>query len=134
VSLERIKPSTIYPAPASAHVIVASGSRTIYIGGQLASDLAGDVLAEGDYEKQGEIAMRNVALAVEAAGATVADLVQLNVYIVGLTPESQERALAGLGAAAIEVGLRRTTMKVLGVQALGKPGALIELDGIAVID
>lgn len=134
MSLERVNPGTLYPAQGFAHAVVTTGARTVYVGGQVASDLEGGILAPGDYEKQGEIALLNVALALEAAGATAADLVQLNVYVVDGTPEHQKLALAGLATAAAEVGLRRTTMKVLGVQALGSPDALVEYDGIAVLD
>jgi len=134
VSIERVNPDGLYPAHGFAHAVVATGSRTVFVGGQVASDLAGSILADGDYEKQGEIALRNFALALEAGGATVADLAQLNVYIVDSTPERQQQVLAGLAAAAADLGLRRTTMKILGVQALGDPAALVEYDGIAVLD
>lgn len=134
MSVKRISPATLYPAQGFAHAVVATGSRTVYVGGQVASDLDGGILAAGDYEKQGDIALRNVALALEAAGASMADLVQLNVYVVDGTPKHQKQALAGLASAAADVGLRRTTMKVLGVQALGSPDALVEYDAIAVVD
>lgn len=134
MSIERVNPATLYPANGFAHAIAATGGRTVYVGGQVASDLDGSILAPGDYEKQGDIAMRNVALALEAAGASVADLVQLNVYVVDGTPDHQKKALAGLASAAGDLGMRRTTMKVLGVQALGSPDALVEYDGIAVCD
>ena len=134
MSIERVSPATLYPAHGFAHAIVATGSRTVYVGGQVASDLDGGILALGDYEKQGDLALRNVAHALDAAGATMADLVQLNVYVVDGTPEHQKQALAGLASAAADVGLRRVTMKVVGVQALGSPDALVEYDGIAVLD
>ena len=134
MSIERVKPYGLYPAHGFAHAIVASGSRIVFVGGQVASDLAGSILADGDYEKQGEIALRNFVLALEAAGATAADVAQLNVYIVDSTPERQRRVLAGLATVAADVGLRRSSMKVLGVQALGDASALVEYDGIAVVD
>lgn len=134
MTLERVNPETLYPGHGFAHAVVAAGGRTVYVGGQVASDLQGDIVAIGDYEKQGDIALRNVALALEAAGATMGDLVQLNVYVVDGTPEHQKQALAGLASAAGDLGMRRTTMKVLGVQALGSPDALVEYDAIAVVE
>lgn len=133
MSLERINPDTLYPAHGFAHAVVATGGRTAFIGGQVATDLAGNVLAHGDYRKQGELALRNFAHAVEAAGALVGDVAQLNVYIVDSTPERQEQVLEGVAAAAADIGLRRSAMKILGVQALGDPAALVEFDGVAVI-
>jgi enamine deaminase RidA (YjgF/YER057c/UK114 family) len=134
VSLERVDPDTLYPAHGFAHAVVATGGRTVYVGGQVATDMAGEVLAAGDYEKQSYIALHNFALALEACGAMIADIVQLNVYIVDSSPARQDKVLAGLASAAAEIGLRRPTMKVLGVQALGSPAALVEFDGIAVCD
>lgn len=134
MSLERVDPDTLYPAHGFAHAVVATGGRTVYVGGQVATDMAGEVLAAGDYEKQSHIALHNFALALEACGAMIADIVQLNVYIVDSSPARQDKVLAGLASAAAEIGLRRPTMKVLGVQALGSPAALVEFDGIAVCD
>lgn len=134
MSLERVNPDTLYRAHGFTHAIVATGSRIVFIGGQVATDLAGNLLAEGDYEKQSDIALRNFAHAVDAAGATISDVTQLNVYIVDSTPDRQERVLAGLATAAADIGLRRITMKILGVQALGNPSALVEFDGMAVAD
>ena len=62
MSLERVDPDTLYPAHGFAHAVVASGSRTIYVGGQVASNLTGEILAADDYEKQSDIALRNFAL------------------------------------------------------------------------
>ena len=134
MSLERVDPDTLYPAHGFAHAVVTTGSRTVFVGGQVASDLTGEILAIGDYQIQSDIALRNFALAVEACGASVADIAQLNVYIVDSTPARQEQVYAGLASAGSDIGLRRPTMKVVGVQALGSPVALVELDGIAVCD
>lgn len=134
MTLERVNPKNLYPGNGFAHAIVATGGRTVYVGGQVASDLDGGIVAIGDYQKQGDIALRNVAHALEAAGAAMGDLVQLNVYVVDGTPEHQKQALAGLASAAGDLGMRRTTMKVVGVQSLGSPDALVEYDAIAVVD
>ena len=48
MSLERVDPDTLYPAHGFAHAVVASGSRTIYVGGQVASNLTG-----GEYTVDG---------------------------------------------------------------------------------
>lgn len=134
MSLERLSPDMLSPAHGYAHAVVAAGSRLAFIGGQVATDLAGSLLAVGDYRKQSEIALRNFAIAVEATGAQLSDVAQLNVYIVDNSPQRQAQVLAGIGDAASDIGLRRSTMKILGVQSLGDPAALVEFDGIAVLD
>lgn len=127
-------PATLYKTHGFSHAVSASGSRLVFIGGQVATDPDHTVLGLGDYEKQGEVSMRNVGSALAAAGVPISDLVQLSIYIVDNTPERQEAVLSGLGVAAVDLRLRRTAMKIIGVQSLGEPDALVELDGVAVTD
>lgn len=134
MTINHHNPATLYAAHGFSHAVSASGSRLVFIGGQVASDAEHNILAPGDYETQGELAMRNIGHALDAAGTPITDLAQLSVYIVDNTPERQEATLTGLGAAAAELRLRRTAMKVIGVQSLGHPDALVELDGLAVTD
>lgn len=125
-------PATLYLPQGYAHAVVAEGSRVVFVGGQVASDLDGQVVHTGDYEAQAELTMRNFAAAVAASGATISDVAQLSIYVVDNSPERQEQVYAGFGRASAELGLRRTAMKILGVQALGDPQALVELDGVAI--
>jgi enamine deaminase RidA (YjgF/YER057c/UK114 family) len=106
----------------------------VFVGGQVASSQGNEILGLGDYEVQGELAMHNVAFALTAAEAPVKDLAQLSVYIVDNTPDRQKAVLEGLGRAAADMRLRRTAMKIIGVQSLGSPDALVEIDAIAVTD
>jgi enamine deaminase RidA (YjgF/YER057c/UK114 family) len=117
-----------------AHAVVASGGKTVYIGGQVPAGADGVLVGEGDYTVQAEQAMRNLAYAVEGAGGTGADLVKLTIYVVDCTEKNEERTIEGFGAAAREVGLGRIATMIMGVTMLGFPGALVEIDGIAVID
>lgn len=134
MTINHHNPSTLYEAHGFSHAVSASGRRMVFIGGQVATDREHGMLGLGDYEKQAEVSMRNVGHALSAAGVPISDLVQLSIYIVENTPERQEAALSGLGAAAAELRLRRTAMKIIGVQSLGEPDALVELDGVAVTD
>ncbi|RKQ91882.1 enamine deaminase RidA (YjgF/YER057c/UK114 family) [Solirubrobacter pauli] len=110
------------------HVSVASGERIIHVAGQVGSD--DDLqLVEGGLAAQAEQALRNVVAAVEAAGATAADLVKLTMYVTDWTPDQLEALGAGL--AAVE-GVPRVPASLIGVSILFEPGYRIEIEAVAV--
>ena len=54
----------------------------VYIAGQVSSDASGKLVGEGNFEAQAEQVFKNLKLAIEAAGATMADIVKMNTYLV----------------------------------------------------
>jgi len=112
------------------HVSVATGQRVIHIAGQVGSDDQLQ-LVEGGLAAQAEQALRNVVSAVEAAGATPADLVKLTMYVTDWTPDQIEQLGAGL--AAVE-GLPRVPASLIGVSILFEPGYRIEIEAVAIAD
>ncbi|WP_375001429.1 RidA family protein [Aeromicrobium sp. CTD01-1L150] len=134
MTVHRIKPEGLAPAHGYAHATVATGSTLVHVGGQIAIDLEGNVPDPGDYRAQGELSLRHLVTALEAAGGTAADLAYITVYIVDLDPASQDEVFAGYGATAAELGVRSTGLAVIGVSALGHPEALVELTATAVLD
>lgn len=134
MTVHRIKPEGLAPAHGYAHATVATGSKIVHVGGQIAVTVEGAIEDPTDYAAQAERSLRNLVTALEAAGATTADLASITVYIVALDPETQDRTFAGYGKAAAELGVRSTGFAVIGVQALGHPDALVELTATAVVD
>lgn len=134
MTIRRVKPEGLSPAHGYAHATVATGSTLIHVGGQVALDVEGRIVAPGDYHAQGERSLRNLVTALEAAGGTTADIATITVYIVDLDPVTQDKTFAGYGAAAAELGVRSTGLAVIGVQALAHPEALVELTAVAVLD
>lgn len=76
-----INPPTLATPPGYTQVVEASGGRTIYISGQVALDAAGHVVGAGDVRAQAAQVFANLQAALEAAGATFAHVVKLNVYL-----------------------------------------------------
>lgn len=112
------------------HVSVATGQRVIHIAGQVGSD--DDLqLVEGGLAAQAERALRNVVAALEAAGATPADLVKLTMYVTDWTPD--QLGQLGAGLAAVE-GIPRVPASLIGVSILFEPGYRIEIEAVAVTD
>ncbi len=120
--------------PASEHyrqVSVATGGRLIHLAGQVGTDEQGRVV-DGGLAAQAERAMLNVGLALEAAGASEADLVKLTVYVVGWEPSRFPELGAGLLAAGAARPRPPVPITLLGIQGLFEPAMLVEIEGIAV--
>jgi enamine deaminase RidA (YjgF/YER057c/UK114 family) len=120
------------PIVGSAISATATGSRIIYLSGQVGTKadgtMAGDTLAA-----QTEQAFRNIGVALEANGATFADVAKVVFYVVDWTPDKLgglfEGAIAALGE---DMAVTATTL--VSVSALFEPEWLIEIDATAVVD
>ena len=128
--ITRLQPSGLVVSPAFSHVaVVPAGATTIYVGGQNGVDETGAVVS-ADAAEQSIRAVDNVSVALEAAGASLTDVVQWTVLIAeGADLRTAYGAvaprLAGSGAPPL------VTAAV--VAALGVPGALIEVSAIAAV-
>ena len=132
MTIVRINPEDS-PAPRGYHHVVSvEGGRTIYLAGQLAFDADRNVIGGGDVVAQTRQALTNLKRNVEAAGASMNDMVKLNTYVVG-----HQHANTAAIVAVIEEFFpaeHRPTNTFLGVERLAVDGVLIEIEGIAVTD
>lgn len=116
-------------------VSVTSGSRTVYMAGQVSVDAEGALVGEGDLAAQVERCYLNVAAALAGADATFADVAKLTVYLVDLTPEKVAAFGEGIARAATTLGNTPVApMTGIGVAALAEPGYLVEVEAVAVLD
>jgi enamine deaminase RidA (YjgF/YER057c/UK114 family) len=124
-----LRPEGLVQSPAFTHVaVVPPGLTTVYVGGQNAVTGDGTLVGEGDVAAQVRQVMANVRIALAAAGATVDDLVMVNVLLV----DSVDVTAAYPAAAE---GLEGATPLVVAahVARLGVPGALVEVSAIAAV-
>ena len=131
-TLERPDPQGLLRNPAYSHVVVASGARTIYTAGQVAIDEHGALIGAGDLAAQAAQAMRNVGLALAAAGASYANIVKITTYVVNYRPE--HRAVIGQARAPFFAGGAPPASTLVGVSALALPEWLVEIEAVAVVD
>jgi 2-iminobutanoate/2-iminopropanoate deaminase len=128
----REKPTFVNP-PALAkpsgytHVVDVPAGRTLYVAGQVARDASGNLVGKGDMRAQAEQVFRNIQTALEARGATLADIVQLTTYIRDMSQlaayrEVRERVL-GTNP--------RPASSLLGVAALASDDYLLEVEVVA---
>ncbi|MCS0638244.1 RidA family protein [Streptomyces sp. LP05-1] len=116
-------------------VSVASGSKLVFVAGQVAVDAGGNPVGVGDLAAQVERCYLNVATALAAAGASFADVAKLNVHVVDWTPDQMPVLLAGIARAAERLGVTPVPpATLLGVAALDVPEHLVEVEATAVLD
>lgn len=116
-------------------VSVATGSRLVFMAGQVAWDADGTTVGVGDLAAQVEQCYLNVATALAGVGATFDDVAKVTVYVVGWTPDMMPLFLEGAARAATRLGATPVPPATLiGVAALDIPEHLVEMEAIAVLD
>jgi len=130
-SIRFINPKTMAKPPGYTNVVETIGpARTIYIAGQLGLDLDNRLVGgPDDFRAQCEKAFENLRLALAAVGAGLKDVVKITNYLVDMRHvaifrEVRDRFLAGAPQPA------STTMAI---SQLARPGALFEIEAIAVL-
>jgi enamine deaminase RidA (YjgF/YER057c/UK114 family) len=127
--------------PIASTVTVPPGTELVFVSGMLA-DVArpeaadGSVERYGDTEAQAESVFRKLAAALDAAGLGLADVVKMNVFLVGDPALGGRMDFDGLmraysrhyGGTAQPNLPARTTVQVV---ALPRPGALVEIEVVA---
>ncbi len=131
-SLQHLSPEGLLHNPGFSQVVAATGTRTIYTAGQVAIDERGALVGAGDLAAQTAQAMRNVGLALAAAGANYTDIVKITTYVVNYKP--QHRAVIGRARAPFFATARPPASTLVGVTALALPDWLVEIEAVAVVD
>ncbi|GAA3164076.1 RidA family protein [Nonomuraea roseoviolacea subsp. carminata] len=134
VAVTLINPDGLVRVPVYHHVAVATGSRQVHLAGQVAWDENGELVAPGDLAGQVAQVYRNVARALDAAGATFRDVVRFTWYAAGWKREMYDAFNAGVAQAAREFDLPAPPAALIGVDILFEPGILVEAEVTAIID
>ncbi|MER6001413.1 RidA family protein [Nonomuraea angiospora] len=134
MAVSLINPDQHVRVPIYHHVAVATGSKQVHIAGQVAWDENGELVAPGDLAGQVAQVYRNVAKALDAAGATFHDVVRFTWYAAGWKREMYDAFNAGIEQAALELDLATPPLALIGVDILFEPGILIEAEVTAIID
>jgi len=130
MNISLLKPAGLVVSPAFSHVaIVPPNATTIYVGGQNGVDETGAIVST-DVAEQSLRALDNASVALEAAGASLADVVSWTVLI-----DANADLKAAYGAVASRLGRNGPPPLVTAalVAGLGVPGALIEVSAVAAI-
>jgi enamine deaminase RidA (YjgF/YER057c/UK114 family) len=121
------------PEPHGYHHAALADGPVIHIAGQTWSSPDGDDPTEVGLREQVRGAVRNAVTALAGAGGGAGGIVSLELFVVGLGPDTVDDVYRGIGKAAKEAGFGRVPTTVLGVAALAVPGALVEVRAVGVL-
>ena len=129
--LQCINPPDIPTPQTFTHVIVATGTRLIFIAGQMAEDAHGNLVGAGDMAAQARQVFANIGRALAAAGARPEQVTKLGIFVADYKREHLAQIEEGRVAL---FGDHKPTDTLVGVAALSRPDYMLEVDAIAVID
>lgn len=132
MTLEHLNPPDLFPSLqyGFSQVVTATAGKTIYLSGQVGWNAEQEMVGEGDLRAQARQALRNVETGLKAAGATLADVVSLRIYVV-------QEELANNGAAisdALKAFFPQESAPAstwIGVASLADEAFLVEIEAIA---
>lgn len=131
MTLKLINPDDLPTPQTYTQVVVATGSKLVFLAGQEPEDIEGKLVGRGDLAVQARQVFSNLGRALAAAGARPDQVTKINIYVVNY---ERDECLPVIEKARVELfGDHKPADTLLGVAALS-PGYLIEVDAIAMID
>ena len=121
---ELVNPEALHPAPGFSHIAIATGSKLVYIAGQVALAADFSIVGEGDLRAQTVAAMRNVEIAMREVGIGWDDIVRRTIYTT--TPTEYETITSGIDE--VTGGAGHPAQTIIGVTGLALDGLLIEIE------
>lgn len=83
-----LNPRALFDPRFFTHTVAVEGGGTlVFVSGQVSYDRDGIVVGKGDMRAQAEQVFTSLAHGLKAAGAGWRDVVKMNGYMVGMTPE-----------------------------------------------
>ncbi|TWF80629.1 enamine deaminase RidA (YjgF/YER057c/UK114 family) [Pseudonocardia hierapolitana] len=132
MTFERINPPPLAAPRGFNHAVVTDRRRTVYLAGQTALDRSGTIVGD-DIATQFEQALLNLLQALTAAGGSGDDLASVTIYIVDMDAyQARSREIGTIWRRL--VGTEYPAVAGIGVARLWDADALIEIQGIAVLD
>jgi 2-iminobutanoate/2-iminopropanoate deaminase len=135
VKKEKIQPEGIHirmmaGQPAYTQVVaISGGGRMIFVAGQLARDADGNCVGPGDMRAQIRQVGENLKRCLEAAGASLADIVKTNTYVTDYEEFAKHADMR-----MRYFGPATPTSTTVEVRRLAGPEFMIEVEAIAVVD
>ena len=133
MSKEIFSPATLPPPTGYSHIAKVNKGTLVYVAGQVSADASGKLVGEGDLGAQAEQVFKNLKLALEAAGATMADVVKMNTYLVAEVSQDDLPKMRAVRERYMSKDKPPASTLVV-VSRLARPGWLIEIEAVAAID
>lgn len=134
VERRNIHPDTLFKRAVSGHllyspVVTVKGGTLVMVSGLLARDREGNIVTKGDMGAQIRQVGENLRLALEAAGATLDDLVRTCTYTTDI-----DEFFRHVEVRQQYLGRALPTSTTVEVRRLSHPDFMVEIEAFAVID
>jgi enamine deaminase RidA (YjgF/YER057c/UK114 family) len=131
MTLECINPPDL-PTPATyTQVVVARGTKLIFVSGQEPESVDGNLVGRGDFAVQVSQAFTNLGRALAAAGALPKHVAKITIYVVDYQRDYHYPIIEKARVTLFRD--HKPANVVMGVATLS-PDYLIEVDAVAVVD
>jgi enamine deaminase RidA (YjgF/YER057c/UK114 family) len=127
-SVELVHSTALTDTVPYAYAAVTPG-RLVFTAGACPLDQDGAVVSPGDVAAQAQQVMANLAAALGAAGADLADVAKTTVYVAS---NSRTDLVTAWEVVREAFGGHDAPSTLLGVAVLGYPGQLVEVEAVAV--
>ena len=135
MTITLINPERLPKVDFHHQVSISTGSRLVFMAGQVAWDADGALVGEGDLAAQVEQCYLNVGAALAELGGSFDDIAKVTIYVVDWTVDKMVSVQEGRARACATLGLETLAPGTLvGVAALFVPEHLVEVEVIAVLD
>jgi reactive intermediate/imine deaminase len=91
--IQLLNPPSLPTVPGYSQVVTVSGGDLVFIAGQVSLDASGALVGAGDFAAQASQTFRNVIAALEAAGASAANLIKLTTFVTDMSQLATFRAV-----------------------------------------
>jgi enamine deaminase RidA (YjgF/YER057c/UK114 family) len=129
--IELVRPPALPHAAPYAYAAVTDPGRMVFTAGACPLDADGATVAPGDVAGQARQVVANLVTALEAAGATLTDVLKTTFYV-ATTDRTDLRTAWDVVRAAF--GDHPAPSTLVGVTVLGYPDQLVEVEAVAVRD
>ena len=131
MTLERINPPDLPIPETYTQVVVARGTKLIFVSGQEPEDVHGKLVGRGDFAAQVSQAFANLGRALAAGGAAPKHVAKMTIYVVDYQRDYHYPIIEKTRMTLF--GDHKPANVVMGVATLS-PDYLIEVDAVAVVD
>lgn len=131
MTLECINPTGLPIPETYTQVVVAKGTRLVFVSGQEPEDAHGKLVGRGDLAAQARQVFANLGRALAATGAQPRHVARITIYVVG----HRREYLPVIEEARVSLfGDHKPADVLVGIATLSNPDYLIEVDALAVVD
>ncbi|HEV8192483.1 MAG TPA: RidA family protein [Ktedonobacterales bacterium] len=129
MTLQFVNPHRLPQPTGYTHVVEATGTRTIYISGQVALDADGNVVGPGNMRAQALQVFANLQAALEAVGANFNDVAKLTLFVLDVSQMAVVREVRD----QYVNGPQPPASTAVEVRRLVRDEFLIEVEAVAVV-